>query len=296
VGVNFPNPVPKGVLMPPEVREHVFISYSHKDKRWLDKLQTMLAPLVRKEMIKTWADTNIEPGSQWKDEIKNAIASAKVAVLLVSPDFLASDFIAKDELPPILEAAEKEGLIVLWIAISASMYRRVTEIAEYQAVNEPSRPLDSLSPAMLNKELVRICEKISQAVNPQHSATSAQGSGKTLLNDNQATIVKTPEHTGLSQSDRCTTLRPNDHYSLKRLLREKLDEVDLNDIATYYGPLGRNPKQSFSTRLGGANFDAKVSNLIDDAMRTKSVHVLLEAILHVRPDLEHDLPQPQDES
>lgn len=145
-------------------RNQVFISYSHRDREWLDRLQTTLKPLVRSGQITTWNDQQIKAGARWFEEIERALSLAKVAVLLVSSNFLASDFIDKHELSPLLEVADKEGVTILWVAVSASMYDE-TEIAKYQAANDPFRPLNSLSAAETDRVLVEICKKIRDAVN-----------------------------------------------------------------------------------------------------------------------------------
>ena len=148
------------------VREHVFISYSHQDNAWLKRLQAMLQPLLRKNSIALSSDTGIKPGSKWKDEIERALATAKVAVLLVSPAFLASEFIARHELPPLLDRAKQRGLRILWVYVSACLYEG-TGIAAYQAAHDIAQPLDRLRTAKRNEVLVQICQQIKAAVNPQ---------------------------------------------------------------------------------------------------------------------------------
>jgi len=123
----------------------------------------MLAPLTRDKKISVWSDTDITPGTRWKEQIDEALSRATVAILLVTPNFLASDFIVNHELWPLLRKSKEGGMCILWIAVSDSLYKS-TEIAHYQAANDPTKPLDTLTPAQINQTLVQICEKIRDAI------------------------------------------------------------------------------------------------------------------------------------
>jgi internalin A len=125
-------------------RNSIFISYAREDKRYLDELHAQMRYYVRKGIITSWDDTLIRPGAIWWDEIQKALQSARVAIFLVSADLLASDFIAKHELPPLLEAAKKQEVAIISVILRACVFGD-TELSVFQAGTLPSTPLNQLS-------------------------------------------------------------------------------------------------------------------------------------------------------
>jgi hypothetical protein len=146
-----------------EVKRTLFISYSHKDLKWLLELRKFLKGLESQD-IALWDDRQIKASARWKDEIDKALIAAKAALLLISQDFLDSDFISQKELPFLLKKAEKEGLRIFWIPVRPSTVKN-TSIAEFQAaVDDPSISIAKLGKVEREELLVRIYEKIAEAV------------------------------------------------------------------------------------------------------------------------------------
>jgi len=141
-------------------RVNVFVSYSHKDQRWLDRLQVHLTPLTREYDIDLWDDTRLKPGSIWREEIRSAVDKADAAVLIISADFLASEFVSTNELPPLLKAAEEEGALILPMIVSPSLFHKNPDLSRFQAVNNPSTPLVSASRGEQESVLVRVAEAL----------------------------------------------------------------------------------------------------------------------------------------
>lgn len=152
-----PTPAPKSR------RKGVFICYSHKDAKWLERQQTHLRPLEREGVV-VWDDTHLRPGDLWRDEIRKAMAETKVAILLVSADFIGSDFIRTDELPPLLAAAEEDGATILPVIISPCGFRRMESLSRFQAVNDPEKPLVQLRRGNREKVLDQVAGAVADAL------------------------------------------------------------------------------------------------------------------------------------
>jgi len=147
--------------IPTTKRDKVFISYSHKDKKFLDDLLAHLKPLERAGRVSAWSDKQIQPGSQWFGEIQAALAATKVAVLLITKDFLASDFIHDHELGPLLKEAAAGGVAVRWVLVRDCNWKN-TPLKDYQAAFPSEKPLAEMK-AERDSAWVTICGTIEAA-------------------------------------------------------------------------------------------------------------------------------------
>lgn len=123
-------------------RTRVFVSYSHADREWLRRFSLHIAVLERQGVVDLWSDERIDAGAPWQEEIESALTAAKVAVLLVSPDFLASEFIWKNEMPRIVAHAAK-GMRILPLIARPCAWKLEKDLVRLQA-----RPLDALPLAL----------------------------------------------------------------------------------------------------------------------------------------------------
>jgi len=83
---------------PPVSPIEVFFSYSERDRELRDKLEAHLAVLKRKGVIRGWHEGEIGAGEEWDKEVREHLQSAKMILLLISADFLASDFCYEDQM------------------------------------------------------------------------------------------------------------------------------------------------------------------------------------------------------
>ncbi len=70
----------------------IFCCYAREDEDLLEKLKSHLSPLRRQGVIDVWYDREIRAGAVWEEEIKRHLNEAHIILLLISPDFIHSDY------------------------------------------------------------------------------------------------------------------------------------------------------------------------------------------------------------
>lgn len=147
-------------------RDQVLISYHSQDREWMERLRTMLGPLKRAQRIQIWDDTQIQMGSVREQEIRSALERARIAVLLVSADYLDSDPIMTQQLPYLLAAAERQEVRIVWVMVRDCLVDE-TGIGVFQPAHDRSKPLEGLSKPAQDQVLKQIAEGIRSLLNPR---------------------------------------------------------------------------------------------------------------------------------
>jgi type I restriction enzyme R subunit len=146
-----------------KLRKRIFICYSGEDREYLEKLQIHLisyARLVSKlSAIDIWDDTKIQAGTVWREEIEKSLQLTRVAILLVSADFLASNFIREFELPLLLQEARQREVSIIPVIVRPCLLT-YTPLAQFQSFNNPSTPLAAMEPVQQEETWRKIARAV----------------------------------------------------------------------------------------------------------------------------------------
>jgi len=164
----------------------VFISYAHADNespdpasRWLDRLRQHLRPLEFEAIIEAATDRDIGPGEEWHQKIQADLNRAGAAVLLVSPAFLASEYIRDSELPVLLRRARDEGLRIIPVLLRPCGFATTRfhypdpkkgpesfTLASLQAVGSPDKCLNEMAEGDQDRALQAVAETLARLLAP----------------------------------------------------------------------------------------------------------------------------------
>lgn len=143
---------------------NIFIAYSHADELLRVRLDIHLANMKRNEKIQTWFDRKIESGELWEDVIFNNLSSSDIILLLISPDFIASDYCYNVEMKKAIEMHEKNEAIVVPIILAHCDWQD-SPFSKFQALPKDAKPVIDSKWHSQDEALHSIAEGIKIIVN-----------------------------------------------------------------------------------------------------------------------------------
>jgi len=114
----------------------IFISYCRKDSFWKDIFVKHLNTIAREKQIKILTDDNIQASDDWNKKILDYIDNSTMAILLITPDFLTSDFISDTEIPYLLKRKKESNLKILPVIIKPCTWREIKWLSSIEFLNE----------------------------------------------------------------------------------------------------------------------------------------------------------------
>ncbi|MGH7600157.1 MAG: TIR domain-containing protein, partial [bacterium] len=138
----------------------VFISYSHKDEEWKDRLLPHLNVLAKQNRLEVWDDRRIAAGDDWLPEIEQAINSCHVALLLISANFLTSNFIIGEEVPRLLRRRQSDSVRVIPLIVKPCAWQKVEWLKNIQARPKDGKALSAGTEHQIDTDFTALVEEI----------------------------------------------------------------------------------------------------------------------------------------
>jgi hypothetical protein len=148
----------------------VFVAYSHRDAGLRNELEVHLALLKREGLLDIWHDRMILPGSPWDGEISEHLGGSSVVLVLVSPDFLASEYAYGVETQRALEMHRAGDAVVIPVVLRPCLWTR-TPLAELQGLPEDGLPVTQW--ADLDVALLNVAQGIARRIEQINAAAAA---------------------------------------------------------------------------------------------------------------------------
>jgi tetratricopeptide (TPR) repeat protein len=143
----------------------VFISYSHVDETWKNRLRPHLGALEKAGRIALWDDPKIAAGDRWYPEIKTAMEQAAVAVCLISADFLDSAFCVKEEVPYFLQRRERDGLVIIPVLLRPCAWRAIDWLKELQMLPRDYKSVSADFKDDWDTVFAAVAERVFEVIN-----------------------------------------------------------------------------------------------------------------------------------
>jgi hypothetical protein len=150
----------------------LFFCYAHEDEPLLNKLKTQLSPLGRQRLIEMWHDRDISAGTEWEEEINQQLNTAQIILLLVSPDFMDSDYCYSIEMQRVMERHDLGEAQVIPIILCPVYWQDV--LGKLQALPKDGLPITDPDWHNIDRALYNVTEGIRNvAVKVMSSLTSS---------------------------------------------------------------------------------------------------------------------------
>jgi hypothetical protein len=168
----------------------VFISYSHKDEEWKERLVAQLGVLQQQGLLTLWEDRRIGAGQNWEREIQEAVTAASVAILLVSANSLTSEFILREEVSRLLQRRDAKGLRIFPVVIKPCAWKAVPWLGQMNLRPKDGRPISGGTDYQIDADFAAIAEEVRKLLNPV--ASPADSPAPSLVDPEDVSIGRLP--------------------------------------------------------------------------------------------------------